>query len=192
MKIMNKTKNIILLSVSTLFLLGCFASVPKYQGDMSGVPKTLSSIDEGQVRMGLPDGWKPTKAAKYANNWAAEIQHAYKKEVPDGVASFTTLCYTMFLSKDGLADVMRSTIDTNAVKVIGPNHLDTSSMLDPEFEVYNFNTVTQGMKIPMTAMIGWKLDSRINGCKYGIYMAGPRSAKTVMLNDFLAIMGSLE
>lgn len=183
---------IILLAAGAL-LAGCFASTPVYEGDTSGVPTNLTRIKDGKIDMGLPAGWEPSPeaTADYASNWAADVRQAYQKPVPGGAAFLTTTCFTMFLSKNALADTLRNSLDPNAVKVIGPNRVDSPSMLDPEFEVYHFDTVREGISLPFTALIAWKLDGGIGGCKYGLLMVGPRMGKEAMLNDFLAILGSL-
>lgn len=174
-------------------LSGCFASVPLYEGDTSGVPTQLTRIDDGKVDMGLPPGWEPAPeaTADHAGNWAADIRQAYRKQVPGGAAILSTICFSMFLSKNAMADTMRGGIDPNAVQVLGPSRVDSPGMMDAEFEVYDFNTIAEGRSLPFTALIAWKLDGSIGGCKYGLFMLGPRPAKQTMLNDFLAILGSL-
>ena len=180
------------LTLFVISLSGCIGSLPTYPGDMSAVPQNLKHIKEGKVVMGVPHGWSPTKVPTYASNWAAEITNAYKKDVNGGRAVFGTTCFTIFISKSGIAEAFRSTIDPKAVKVMGPYSVNGPTMLDPEFEVYNFDAISKGLSMPMTAMIAWKLDSGFGACKYGIQMVGPRSAKQEMLNDLLAILGSLK
>lgn len=181
---------VIVLAASTL-LAGCFASTPVYEGDMSGVPTQLTRVQAGKVDMGLPAGWEPARTADHASNWAADVQQAYQKQVPGGAAILSTTCFSMFLSKNAMADTMRSSIDPNAVKILGPSRVDSPSMMDPEFEVYDFDTIAEGRRLKFTALIAWKLDGGIGGCKYGLFMVGPRVGKQTMLNDFLAILGSL-
>ncbi len=186
----------IFISAFLLLLSGCLASVPTYTGDMSAVPKNLTQIDQdtakGKMNMGLPAGWERTKAPTHASNWAAEITASFAKSVSGGKAIFTTTCYTSFISKNGIAEALRSALDPKAVKVLGPNKVDGPTLLDPEFEVYDFDAISSGRSFAMTALTAWKLDSSIGGCKYGIQMFGPRSAKQTMINDLVAILLSLQ
>jgi len=183
---------IILLAAGAL-LVGCFASTPVYEGDTSGVPTNLTRIKDGKIDMGLPAGWEASAqaTADHASNWAADIRQAYQKQVPGGGAVLTTTYFSMLLGKNAMANTLRDSLDPNAVKVLGPSRVDSPSMLDPEFEIYDFDAVGEGMSVPLTALIAWKLDGGIGGCKYGLLMVGPRVAKETMLNDFLAVLGSL-
>ncbi len=187
---------LVLLGMLIAMMSGCFvASAPVYPGDMSALSKNLNPVDKetakGRMKMMLPEGWRPSKMPSHASNWAAEISGAYEKDMGLGSAVLVTTCYTSFISKGGIADALRGALDPKAVKVMGPYSIDGPTMLDPEFEVYDMDTIKAGKKVPMSFLIAWKLDSSIGGCKYGLQMVGLRQFRQQMLNDMLAILKTL-
>jgi hypothetical protein len=171
-------------------LSGCTgASEPQYQGDMSREPKNLTTFDQGPVRLGLPPGYKPKPLPP---NAGGELTQWFQKE--GSSANLQVYCYGLFVSKPGLRlNLLKTTeaVMPNAKQSLPPQSIGTSN-LSPVFEGYTGTVTANGQEVPMAIYLAWKLDSRIGGCKYGIFAVVAQNQSDAFFPEFVAIVRSLQ
>lgn len=178
-------------AVGLMWLLsGCVsAPEPQYQGDMSREPKNLTPFEQGPVKMGLPPGYKTKTPPANADS---DFQVWLQKE--GSSANLQIYCYGAFVSRAGLRlNLLKTTeaVMPNAVQSMPPQTIGTSK-LSAVFEAYTGTVTAGGQEVPMNIYLAWKLDSRIGGCKYGLFAVVSKPQADDFFPDFVAMVRSLQ
>lgn len=171
------------LALFVLTLSGCAGSAPPYPGDAPASPAALTPVEAKKVSMGLPAGWERSEAGVNGKT----ILVAFKN--PTTGASGSMQCYSTFIQKNGMADVMRSAVQGasgNAILVKGPFTVG-GGMHKPHMEVYRGTITDKGQEIPATFYIAYNMFRTLT-CNYGLLVVQKSEPDAATEADFVAMI----
>lgn len=172
-------------AVLVLIVSGC-AGTPPYPGDVPADPAALTPVEHAKVSMGLPAGWERSETAVDGKT----ILVAFKN--PTTGANGSMQCYSTFIGKGGMADVMRSAVrgsSGNAELVKGPFTVG-GGIHKPHMEVYRGTVTDKGQETPTTFYISYNM-FRTFICNYALLVVEMGEPTAATEADFVAMINSV-
>ncbi len=179
----------------TLVLMGCFASLEKYQSNdkMRSGNGMVVYKNATKISLKLAAGWEPSGPP---NMTGSDPIATFKRK---GIGQMFVICYNSFLlSKSAIQDSFRNALKTQGEltgsgwKNIGPLPLNIDVRgMDPEFEILRYNTINDGNTTPMVGVHAWRLPN-LGECKYGITAYGPAASGDTLVRDVIKMLHHLD
>ncbi len=157
-----------------------------YPDDDPAQDPEMVNFKQDAVDMYIPLGWRQEDI-----NNNGELKLRFAKH--DG-SRLLVFCFNSETTETDIQKVLQQSIFSampDASKTTGVNELDAPG-INPKFELYTGTIKTEGVEITMDANIAWRLEDRVDGCRYGVFYAAASKADKRNQYEFLAIARSLK
>ena len=194
MKFVFKFFKLVLVLMAIHYLPGCTdslatkpdqQSVRFYPQDNIYKYPELSSFSNDRINLGLPKGWQANE-----DNDNSDFKYEFIRE--DG-ARLLVFCYEVNISEENIPKTLRMAAlkaIPEVKKIQGTWELETSS-INPKFEFYQGELISDRGASKMDINIGWRKGDKADSCNFGLVYTAVSQEHEKNQWEFLAILRSL-